>query len=136
MTMTPAGWYPDQSAPGMLRYWDGVTWTSHVAPGGSAVGVLNHTVVRPGLVGVWITAVLSLFTFFVRTTDASGHTSTISIPLGIISMIICWSLISRAQKYARSIGVKPSDAYRAARIVSGILAGLSVLNSVLSMAAN
>ena len=25
--MTPAGWYPDPSAPGRLRYWDGWAWT-------------------------------------------------------------------------------------------------------------
>ena len=29
---TPAGWYPDPSNPGQLRYWDGSTWTEHVGP--------------------------------------------------------------------------------------------------------
>lgn len=32
MTDTPAGWYPDSSRPGTLRYWDGQRWTDHVAP--------------------------------------------------------------------------------------------------------
>lgn len=27
-----ANWYPDPEAPGQLRYWDGSTWTEHVAP--------------------------------------------------------------------------------------------------------
>ncbi len=34
MTYTdiPANWYPDPSGGGGLRYWDGRTWTAHVAP--------------------------------------------------------------------------------------------------------
>lgn len=27
-----AGWYPDPVVPGAQRYWDGTTWTQHVAP--------------------------------------------------------------------------------------------------------
>lgn len=33
MTQPPANWYPDPQQPAQLRYWDGVQWTSHVAPG-------------------------------------------------------------------------------------------------------
>lgn len=28
----PAAWYPDQSQPGIQRYWDGSAWTDHTAP--------------------------------------------------------------------------------------------------------
>lgn len=28
----PAGWQPDPSVPGQLRYWDGTQWTQHVQP--------------------------------------------------------------------------------------------------------
>jgi hypothetical protein len=27
----PAGWYPDDAAPGTIRYWDGTGWTQHRA---------------------------------------------------------------------------------------------------------
>ncbi len=29
---TPAGWYPDPTAPGTERYWDGTAWTDHSRP--------------------------------------------------------------------------------------------------------
>lgn len=32
MTQTPAAWHPDPHVPGQQRYWDGTTWTEHVAP--------------------------------------------------------------------------------------------------------
>ncbi|MFT4202198.1 DUF2510 domain-containing protein [Gordonia sp. (in: high G+C Gram-positive bacteria)] len=28
----PAGWYPDQQQPGMVRWFDGHQWTAHVQP--------------------------------------------------------------------------------------------------------
>ena len=28
----PAGWHPDPESHGVLRYWDGQTWTNHRAP--------------------------------------------------------------------------------------------------------
>lgn len=28
----PAGWHPDPTTPGQLRYWDGAQWTEHVHP--------------------------------------------------------------------------------------------------------
>src|SRR6478735_2174737 len=32
MSQQPSGWYDDPSSPEMLRYWDGVMWTSHTTP--------------------------------------------------------------------------------------------------------
>jgi hypothetical protein len=32
MAEAAPGWYPDPSQPGMQRWWDGSTWSEHVAP--------------------------------------------------------------------------------------------------------
>lgn len=32
MSQQPSGWYDDPTNPQMLRYWDGVAWTSHTTP--------------------------------------------------------------------------------------------------------
>ena len=36
---TPAGWYPDQTRPGVQRYWDGEMWTDHFHP--AAAGMVG-----------------------------------------------------------------------------------------------
>ena len=39
MTDLPPGWHPDPTGPpGRMRYWDGQTWTAHVAGQGGRVG--------------------------------------------------------------------------------------------------
>ena len=39
MTQAPAGWYPHPTMTGTQAYWDGGTWTTHVAPLATAVVV-------------------------------------------------------------------------------------------------
>jgi glycerol uptake facilitator-like aquaporin len=41
---TPAGWYPDPAGSTQLRYFDGVTWTEHLAPAVATPG--PHTSAR------------------------------------------------------------------------------------------
>lgn len=128
--VAPAGWYPDPEQVATVRYWDGTAWTMHRAPGPLPPVVTPK--IRPGLVGVWITAVLSLFTFYFRSFDGRGDVTTIAIPIGIVFMIICWTLVSRAKASARQLGLELPGSYRAARITAAVLAGLSVLSSVVA----
>jgi uncharacterized protein YbjQ (UPF0145 family) len=54
---TAAGWFPDPSAPNLLRYWDGSAWTAHTSPAqptdGSPVPQAPSAVAEsaPGTVG-------------------------------------------------------------------------------------
>lgn len=137
MTNTaPPGWYPDQTSPGSLRYWDGVSWTEHAAPAtappAAPYGHASVTI-KPGKVAVWVTAILSLFTFSFRSVDATGHVTTVSIPLGVVFAIVCWRLVAKARAEAARLRVPLPGAYDAARWTALALAVLSVLASVNAM---
>jgi hypothetical protein len=75
----PAGWYPD-SVPGQLRWWDGTTWSDHVAPG-TAASPYQTVAERPALpegtrtdsAWIWVLAFLPLL-------------GLISLPLSTIGM--------------------------------------------------
>jgi hypothetical protein len=164
MTNTaPPGWYPDQTDPGSLRYWDGTAWTEHVAPAQAApappsyappgYGAVGYgapgygtstyvapryaagvaTRVKPGLVAVWVTAVLSLFTFYVSSRSATGHTSTICLPIGVVFCVACWRLVAKARAECERLHIPLRAGYEAARWTALGLATLSVLASVAAM---
>ncbi|WP_225755611.1 DUF2510 domain-containing protein [Actinotalea sp. Marseille-Q4924] len=48
-TTAPAGWYPDGALPGVLRWFDGTSWTEHVTPDQSAMPAQPSA--RPDAVG-------------------------------------------------------------------------------------
>jgi hypothetical protein len=121
----PARWYPDPEHAGWQRYWDGTAWTDHRAP------ILQSADLKPGLVGVWISAILSIFTFSFFSTG-NGDTTSIAIPLGVISMFICLHLVRRARDDARRRGLDLPMPYKAARVTAIVLASLSVLSSIVT----
>jgi hypothetical protein len=134
----PAGWYGDPSGEFAWRYWDGAAWTSHVS---AAPGQVVSADLKPGLVAVWITAALSLLTVAVGTGDSAsvgvtlgvGSTVTgpaVGIPLGLFFTWMCWRLVGRARANALERGVQVPGGYTAARVVSLVLGGLSLLNSI------
>lgn len=58
MELPPSGWYPDPyGVPGLLRWWDGSTWTQHTHQAGGAGGAIAgdpgtpvpHTTVQPAV---------------------------------------------------------------------------------------
>ncbi len=61
LTHAPAGWYPDpDGAPGVVRWWNGLTWSDVTTPAGPGVAVQAAPVLPPprppadgGYVGGW-----------------------------------------------------------------------------------
>jgi hypothetical protein len=121
----PASWYPDPEHAGWQRYWDGQAWTEHRAP------VLQSEDLKPGLVIVWVTALLSFITFWF-TWGTPGDMTTVMFPIGVIPMAICWNLVRKANDDARRRGLELPTAYKAARIVATVLAALACFSSAIT----
>jgi len=98
------GWYADPARPGMLRYWDGTAWTEHQAPGSTSTRPapslkpgagrrLDHRdpVARHVLLQV------------VQRRRRGAR--PIAIPIGVVSMIVCWSLVTQAARNARAMRI-------------------------------
>jgi hypothetical protein len=78
----PAGWFPD-AIPGQLRYWDGVSWTEHIAPDP------NSTAARPlRPLNQWLSEAFRLVI------DRAGHLFTllvvITLPIDLASSAATW----------------------------------------------
>ncbi|MDQ1130424.1 DUF2510 domain-containing protein [Microbacterium sp. SORGH_AS_0888] len=57
---TPAGWYPDPSAPGTVRYWDGTAWTTHQQPAAPAAAAAPRRSPGADTNTVWIWLIVLL----------------------------------------------------------------------------
>lgn len=126
----PGGWFPDPGRVHEMRYFDGTTWTDHVADAGvvtqARLGPLpSDRVVDVPRVKMWILAVLSLFVFSVHTPGTS-----LVLPLGIVFAFWCWRTTQAAlESHARAHSPAVSE-IKAARWVAVGLAALAVVQTV------
>ncbi|MCC4908129.1 DUF2510 domain-containing protein [Microbacterium sp. cx-59] len=108
---TPAGWYADPWAPGVVRYWDGAAWTPHVqAPPTRTPEVNTQTV------WIWLIALLPL---------VSVLTILIVPWRSILEETIAASMDPRRAPFA-SLGIYTSPWYLLAMFVGIVLSGLIV----------
>lgn len=92
--MTAPGWYPDSSAPGQLRWWDGSRWTEHRAPMPAPAP------------------------YFVRETDGYAVASVITGVVGIPIAPIVLGIIAR-NRIRDSGGMKDGNGLAIAGIILG-----------------
>lgn len=62
----PAGWYPDATTPGLIRWWDGTAWSEHTAPatGGYGSGRPLLSATTPVYSAfIWIIVLLPLLSY-------------------------------------------------------------------------
>ena len=83
-----AGWYPDPSAPGILRYWTGQQWTDHTAPDPQPA---TYTVAEPAAswpaqAGPWTNPYAA--TASQQRTRPTAAIVTLSIILAILAIVI------------------------------------------------
>jgi hypothetical protein len=124
-SVPPPGWYADPHGERPLRWWDGTAWTDRTSWGGPPqVGV------TPRAWWVWITCVLSLFTFSIWSEDSTGRHGTV-IPVGLGFMVVCWVLVAKARRGCRARGISLPTHYVVAQWLSLAFGIVSLLNAIL-----
>ncbi|HWH26885.1 MAG TPA: DUF2510 domain-containing protein [Pseudolysinimonas sp.] len=121
-TPVPAGWYPDQTAPGYQRWWDGVQWTEHVQdpydPAAAATALMASEGTKTGTVWVWLIVLLPL-------------SSIASIFLIDIEGYIRSMTVNSTSSTAAELSLITSPGYVANLVFSFLLYGLSVFFAAL-----
>lgn len=103
------------------------TINSASAPSDTSGKPLPETMPTP--VAIWATSILSLLYFSIDVT-VNGNRIVIAIPLGVLFMLWCWSLVARARRVCRARGIPLPSSYNDARIVAAVLIALNVLNAI------
>lgn len=89
----PAGWYPNN---GMLRFWDGVRWTHHVAPLGSmpppAARVERSSASGVLVVTAWIIALMTMG-YMVPWAVAVSRQVSDHARVGLVNFLLGWTIV-------------------------------------------
>jgi hypothetical protein len=120
-----------------------MAWTEHVSENGvqtiDPAGGFGPSIVpeiKPGRVGVWITAVLSLSYFSYHSYDGFKREYTgFVVPLGFLFTFWCWRLVTRARREYEAQGLALPQSYQAALIVAVAFGVLSTSLALIAMLA-
>lgn len=119
-----AGWYPDPWGVGPWRWWDGHTWTAHVAQGEEKKPRLPSWLSVPVLIGGILTAPFVVVTLLVQPSAiALGM-----VPLLIVLPVLAW--LDRVEPEPRTSRI---HAVLWGATVAGLISG--IVNSIVAVAA-
>ncbi|WP_235933777.1 DUF2510 domain-containing protein [Agromyces humi] len=132
-TTPPAGWYPDPSAPGQTRWWDGTAWapaqSAQLVPAAAGNPIAN----RARIIGWWAIGVGATFWFIpiALTLIPVAEVQTFAILTSWVGFLPVLTLTVLAIVFG-SIGLRRAQAQdglgrRAARF--GLWAGIGTLAS-------
>lgn len=93
----PAGWYPDPSGSGHWRWWDGLSWTAHVA-----AATAERKPRLPRFLSPWVLACGIVVLILIALIGASSPWSVVAglIPLTIVLPVLSW--LDRVEPEPRS----------------------------------
>lgn len=118
-----AGWYPDEHQPGMMRWYDGSSWTEHRQPTPHAAGAAQQGSVV-GTIGVQPTRTSRL---------AVASLGTSLLGFGVIGIILGIAALVSIRK-ANPPGSITGRGLAIAGIVAGVVWGLIVVASLMAVA--
>jgi uncharacterized protein DUF2510 len=89
-----AGWYPDVRVAATVRYWDGSTWTQHVAPMAPHPPAATEEKIQIGGVVIAVIPVIGVVVGLIMLLQHKPRTGTAMIVVGLVSAAVTQLLFS------------------------------------------
>jgi Protein of unknown function (DUF2510) len=134
---TPAGWYPDPSASGSQRWWDGQAWTAHVTAAAAAAPTATMTITPNALSaarsGSFVPAIR-----LGKGRSGPPSRATFIVTWAVVALIVVsavWHFVSAASHVSVSVGAANSAADQGAVSSAPVSPAAAVRADVTKMAA-
>lgn len=132
MTQPTAGWYPDGTAPGAQRFWDGSNWVGE--PIGPPLRAKANRLTWAGLAvtcfGVLLYFVLGAMPFVVGTTDGQYRTWILITSLSVTAVYALGAALAYLGfRKIREESARPPSSYVVLIICCGLL-GLAAMSLI------
>jgi VIT1/CCC1 family predicted Fe2+/Mn2+ transporter len=99
------GWYPDQRAPGILRFWDGERWTDNVAPMAPVAPVATHSprndngMETAGWICAFLLPIIGVILGIILAARGNGKGAWILVVSIVVMVVLYGALSSQSATY-------------------------------------